>query len=283
MSSLDSSDPQQLAIDEVRNKIIRAEKDAMRASQELKHRMHPEYVKRQIRVSLNRKVEKFNNEISQNCDNWRVTMLNTLTKNPLSTALVGVGLYLLMKNSSEVKDEWKRPYPGDIESWKEHNLYNGPRLQDRIKDNFDSAKEKVQEQMSEFQNRATELKDQAGQKTQELKEESEQKFQEWKAGSEEKMLEMKGYVRKQANYAKGEFNQLLENNPLALGGIMLAIGAVVAATLPSSRKENQLMGESRHKMVEAVKTKVRETVEDVKEETKQMAQNVSEKIESTVS
>ena len=64
---------------------------------------------------------------------------------------------------------------------------------------------------------------------------------------------------------------------------MLALGAVVAASLPSSRKENEWMGDSREKVLEAVKTKVQETVEDVKQETKKMAKDVSEKIESAVS
>ena len=196
MFSPDSSNPQQQAIDEARARIFRAEKDAIYASQELQRRMNPEYVKRRIRHSFKNKISKLDKDLSRNYDHWRLTMLSSLTKNPFPAALVGVGLYLLMKNSSNVKEDWHGGYYRENERWREPEFFGEPGFQNRIKDNLDSAKEKIQEQATELHARGTELKEQAAQKTQQWKEESEQKLQAWKAESEEKMLEMKGVCPK---------------------------------------------------------------------------------------
>lgn len=58
---------------------------------------------------------------------------------------------------------------------------------------------------------------------------------------------------RQAARAKGSFNTLLEERPLALGAISLAIGAVLGATLPATRREDELMGRQRDKLLDQTK------------------------------
>lgn len=248
------SDPHQQAIDEVLARIMRAQKDAIHTSHELRQRMNAGYVKRQIGLSFNKKIGSLHEEISDYYDNWSMIMLETFTRNPLTTALVGLGILWLLKNSSEIQDEWTGKQRHAANRWQEPETYDGPAIHVQIKKNLQSVKGKIQEQDKE-----------------------------WKEESEQKLQELKGYAKNQASCAKKEFHHLLENNPLALGGIMLAIGAAIAATLPSSRKENHWMGNSREKMLNAVKTKVKETVDDAKRETQKLAENISGKAESAVS
>lgn len=68
------------------------------------------------------------------------------------------------------------------------------------------------------------------------------------------------------------YNQLLRDNPLVLGAIGVAVGALLGAALPSTEPENRLMGEASDRLAEqakqAVRTgteKMRDTMEDIGE------------------
>lgn len=57
-------------------------------------------------------------------------------------------------------------------------------------------------------------------------------------------------ARQQMERAKGGMDYMLREQPLALGAIGLAIGAVVAAMAPRTRKEDELMGEARDRLMD---------------------------------
>lgn len=68
------------------------------------------------------------------------------------------------------------------------------------------------------------------------------------------------------------YNQLLRDNPLVLGAIGVAVGALLGAALPPTEPENRLMGEASDRLAEqakqAVRTgteKMRDTMEDIGE------------------
>jgi hypothetical protein len=53
--------------------------------------------------------------------------------------------------------------------------------------------------------------------------------------------------------ARGGYDSMMRDYPLALGAVGLAIGAVVAAALPRTRREDELMGEQRDRLAEQAK------------------------------
>ena len=57
-------------------------------------------------------------------------------------------------------------------------------------------------------------------------------------------------VRYQVERAKGSIDYMMREQPLALGAIGVAIGAVVAAMAPRTRKEDELMGETRDRLMD---------------------------------
>jgi ElaB/YqjD/DUF883 family membrane-anchored ribosome-binding protein len=76
----------------------------------------------------------------------------------------------------------------------------------------------------------------------------------------------------QATQLKGQFDNLLKEQPLVLAAIGIALGAVLGAALPSTRKEDELMGDARDNLVAkakstggAVYATARDTVKDPKE------------------
>ncbi|HEX3127316.1 MAG TPA: DUF3618 domain-containing protein [Thermoanaerobaculia bacterium] len=74
-------------------------------------------------------------------------------------------------------------------------------------------------------------------------------------------------ARYQARQAQMGFWQSMEERPLAIGAAALALGVVAGLMAPSTRKENELMGETRDRLMERAK----EVGEEALEKGKQVA------------
>ncbi len=91
------------------------------------------------------------------------------------------------------------------------------------------------------------------------------------AAARERASELKWQAREQARYrarqAQMGFWQSMEERPLAIGAAALALGVVAGLMAPSTRKEDELMGESRDRLME----RAREVGEEALEKGKQVA------------
>ncbi|TWI50953.1 uncharacterized protein DUF3618 [Pseudomonas duriflava] len=65
-------------------------------------------------------------------------------------------------------------------------------------------------------------------------------------------------LRTHATKAKSGFQYMLEEQPLALGVIGIAVGALLGATLPTTERENRLMGEASDRITDKAKQKAEE-------------------------
>lgn len=67
----------------------------------------------------------------------------------------------------------------------------------------------------------------------------------------------------QAQRVEDRFQTTLQNNPLAVGAIALALGTAVGLSLPQTERENQIMGEARDNLVERAQEVASDTIEKV--------------------
>jgi len=67
----------------------------------------------------------------------------------------------------------------------------------------------------------------------------------------------------QVRYAKTEFQYLMETNPLALGVVAVAAGAIIGLMLPRTQTEDHLMGETRDRLMDQAKNTAKETMHKV--------------------
>ncbi|WP_313023873.1 DUF3618 domain-containing protein [Pseudomonas lopnurensis] len=83
-------------------------------------------------------------------------------------------------------------------------------------------------------------------------------------------------LRHTADRARGGFSQLLDEQPLALGAMGIALGALLAASMPSTRREDELMGQTSDELTGKFKQKAREGYEMASAEGENLADQVKQ-------
>lgn len=98
-------------------------------------------------------------------------------------------------------------------------------------------------------------------------------------GSMSSMRDRAGQMTDSAKYqwerARGGVDYLVHEQPLALGAIGLAVGAVLAAMAPRTQKEEELMGEASRSLMEKAKETGVQQLEKAQETVKQVVENAS--------
>ncbi len=78
--------------------------------------------------------------------------------------------------------------------------------------------------------------------------------------------------------ARRQYNYQINANPLMIGAVALAAGAMVGLAIPSTEYEDELMGETRQNLVSKAQNAAQETVEKVKQVAGSAAASVSENV-----
>jgi ElaB/YqjD/DUF883 family membrane-anchored ribosome-binding protein len=168
-----------------------------------------------------------------------------IKQNPVPAAMVGIGLgWLLMSGREESSGRQRfqdgpyyyersggRPYPAYYEESSGSSVGQGRTTGEA----------------------ASQARDRAGQVT---------------GQAQERASQLGSQAQDQAQRAKGGFQQMLQENPLAVGALAVGLGAAVGFSFPETAKEHQVMGEARDSLVERGK----ERAQDVKERAQRAAE-----------
>ena len=88
-------------------------------------------------------------------------------------------------------------------------------------------------------------------------------------------------LRGGADRARGGFNQLLQEQPLALGAIGIALGALIAASVPPSRREDEMLGEASDRMTDQLRHKAEEGYQKASAEGEEVANRVKQDVSNS--
>lgn len=88
-------------------------------------------------------------------------------------------------------------------------------------------------------------------------------------------------LRSAGDVAKTRYQNVREENPLALGACALAVGLAVGLLLPSTRREDELMGEHRDTLMEQAQNIVHEARDAAVETLKSSKGDVQQRLEET--
>jgi ElaB/YqjD/DUF883 family membrane-anchored ribosome-binding protein len=174
--------------------------------------------------------------------------LGTQAKNnPMPIALVGVGLAWLMASGKNPPARYS--YSSDSSSY-------GPSLGDRASE----LGSKTSEMASSTKAKISDTTQAVGDRIRQARDTLTSTGQ----SARQRVSDLSGSARHQMERARSGMDYMMREQPLALGAIGLAIGAVIAAMAPRTRKEDELMGETRDQLLDQAKEAGKEKLEQAK-------------------
>lgn len=170
----------------------------------------------------------------------------SVRNNPMPVILTGVGLAWMMASSNEPRasgysasyEDWTSPNASDSDS--------GGGTKERLKSGVSSAKSAV----GAVGDSASRAKDTVRQSVGSL-------------GG--KASEAGERIRMQGQRVRYGFESLMEDQPLLVGAIGLAVGAALGAALPRTESEDRLLGETSDSTMRSVKDKAAQAYEEVRD------------------
>lgn len=159
-------------------------------------------------------------------------LIDKVKENPIPAAMVGVGLWMLFRDHDSggagFRPQRYRSYDVDSDFDEDDRL---EQAKDRMRNAAESAREK-----------ASEISDRAGEKVDELKEQT----------------------REKVMMARNETRDFINDSPLIAGIAALALGALLGGVIPESDKENELLGDTRDRLLDRTKVLANDAMDRAK-------------------
>jgi len=215
-------------------------------------------------------------------------------EHPLPATVIGLGLGWLLVDSSRGDGRSSRStrvggnrfssrsslydssagygaYPDDYntdyqQSWDSES--SGGRLSSAagsVKDAAVHAKDSVKDAASTAGHKVADVAESVKERASDLGHRTREKASELGGLTREKASELKYQTRNQARRAQTGFWQMMEENPLAVGVATLTLGLLGGLALPSTRKEDELLGETRDRLVDRIEEVGREALDKGKQ------------------
>lgn len=268
---------------------------------ELSVRLNPNRLKAQVRENIREatvgRVENMARNAADRVNETGHGMIGRIRENPIPAAMVGIGLgWLLFGGRRDNRTTWERSYVsggewdgttgyvGDLSATTPRlmqddagggmgsTVHHEPGVVDKVRDRVGGIGETVRdtttgiasgarEHVGDVRERVSEVAGRAGETV---------------SGVAERARYMAHNVGDSARYRVSAAGDRLDNtmneNPLAIGVVAMAVGMAAGLAIPETRRERELMGQYRDQLVD----RVRETVDDTRERVQHVAERVVE-------
>ncbi|MDP9348751.1 MAG: DUF3618 domain-containing protein [Gemmatimonadota bacterium] len=256
--------------------------------EDLSERLNPDRLKEQVKHSVREatigRAEHMARSAVGRVDETRHSIMDTIRDNPLPAAMVGIGLGWLFWNGR--RDDsysgadyryrpargWDDRYAGGVygEPYYGQDLYEEPgtmeRARDRVSDLGESARGRADELTGRAQEVAVDVADRVRGTASDVADRTRSA-----AGS------LARETRYRTHRLEDRFQDTLYESPLVLGAAAVALGLVAGLGAPTTRREVELMGGARDRLVNQAREMVGETTERVQ----QVAERVVSEAQST--
>jgi hypothetical protein len=245
-----------------------------------------------------RKVERITNMATHKAENWRSQVVETVRQNPIPAAMIGIGLgWLLFGGNRSTESGYdsperhydmpsnrvkyysqQKPFLAKAQDTLSENMSNvqekAGEMTQNVQDTFSQTAGNIQTKAGEMANnlqaKAGEMASKAGEVTSNLQAkagEMASKAGEVTSDLQTKVGEQADYLSQQTQQqmrrAKQGFQTTLEENPLAIGAAAVVAGAAIGLMLPITQKEDELMGETRDRLLHQAQDAAKETLKKV--------------------
>jgi gas vesicle protein len=173
---------------------------------------------------------------------------HSVKTNPLPVTLAGIGLAWMMATSNRPQQ------PAS-------SMDSGPGIGERMQSAKDSVGGKMQSTRDSLSSGVQSTKQSLTSGVQSARDSLTSGMQ----SARERASQIGETAGRQVDRARENWDYILRENPLVLGAVGLAIGALAAALAPRTRTEDQLMGETRDKLVDQAKQAGSAKLEEAKQ------------------
>ncbi len=292
--------------DVLRAEIERARYETVQTMSELQRRLSMDNVKSRTRQSIRDatvgKAQVMRRKATDRTKDWSTTVYRTVRHNPIPMVMVGTGIAWLIRKrgdgrSKEGYGEHEKYAPayddqtyeevGDLDYPYARRYYEtmgsetAAEYQER--DRREKLQSKVEEGRGKVQTTAENLKRRAS----DISESARSRAEQWgeKARDTSGRLrttasDLSHRARERSSQAKRGFLDSLDSNPLAVAGVLFAVGAAIGLLAPRTQKEQEVLGPARDKLAERAREAGREQVEkarSVAHEAKEAALNEAQR------
>jgi len=248
---------------------------------EIGHRLQPQTIageaRDKIREATVGRVERIVDDAGQTAQQTGNNVVETIRQNPVPAALAGIGIgWLAMRmrsssgpNGSRNGEAYRSRYGsyGYGQPYTDRYGYqsgsgasygqSGGGPADTVRDVADQAATRAQQMGADVQYKAQDAVESVQQGARDI-----------------------GYQAQSAmSDAQWQLDRTMNENPLALGALALGVGAAVALAIPSTKKERELIGEQRDKLVDQAAGAVSQAMDQaqtkVQQTTEQMTSNTN--------
>lgn len=216
-----------------------------------------ERVKDSVREATIGRVEKMAYNMKETTRGASSSLLETVKANPVPAALIGLGVAWLLMNKSDSSSGGRsnsysgeryspdQRYDSDYRDYRSYRDYRDPQTyaqgqgnQARMGARFGAVASDVQDKAGQVANTVTEAADNV-----------KGKAGEFVGRAQDQMGQFGGRVQDQAQTVMDKSQNMIEDNPLMVGALAVALGAAIGFILPVTERENEFMGEARDRLV----------------------------------
>ncbi len=175
-----------------------------------------------------------------------------IKNNPVPATLIGVGLAWLMMSGRSGSAR-----PSDFSRSRDYGKFGSTASSDKVAERMSQSSGSDDESggaVSSARDKVSGAAHWAGSGVASMTDQGQDRSQQLSQGASR----MGAAGRQQAERAKSVFDRMINEQPLVLGAIGVAVGAMLAAGLPETQAENEMMGEKRDELMSRAKEKGQE-------------------------
>lgn len=219
---------------DIRRDIAATQREMSHTIDEIQYRLSPAHIKAQARESVRRTGVR-----------TKQGAIDRVKANPLGAALVGAGIYLLMRNE---KDRYDVTFQSDfdVDRTRGRDLYAEPGAY--AGDRYSAEGDYRDLDYEGGDGRMSEMKDRARGAVDNLRGRASSAAE--TAADRARMMRARASSR--AHTAGSQSRDVLLGNPLIGGLAAIAVGTIIGSLIPETEKENELMGETSDRMLDRV-------------------------------
>jgi F0F1-type ATP synthase membrane subunit b/b' len=145
-----------------------------------------------------------------------------------------------------------------------------------VREGAEYAQRRAGETADSVRRRAGEAVDQAQEQVGEIRDRAQEEAEHLRHQMNEQAEYMRRQAQRQMRRTKQTFNTAMENNPLAVGALALAAGALIGLSVPRTHIEDEWMGDTSDHLKHEIRDEAQDTLEKAKRVAKEASQAVGD-------